>query len=198
MKCFARGMARVSAAALVVSALAVGGPGSAHATGTYLQLGNIKGEESPDKGHKEKMIEILSWSWGASPTGGMGTHAGGGGGGAGKVSMAKAHEPDSRRGKVAPAPGEAEITLKRGAPAEAQRPASTQLAPASRGAGSLTTLVPAGMCRAGVRYETVELGTGEQVYRMEDVLVTACAPGAASQDNRPMESISFNYSKIEY
>lgn len=194
MKYLARGMARVSAATLVVSVLAVGVPGSAHATGTFLKIGAIKGE-STNKTHKEE-IEILSWSWGASQMGGMGAHAGGGGGGVGKVEQSWKAEKGA---KAAPAPGEAGITLKRRAPVVAKSGvAPVRLVPASRDAGSLTTMVPAGMCRAGARYETVELSTGEQVYRMKDVLVTACAPGAASQDDRPMESISFNYTKIEY
>jgi len=214
MKYLAKGMARVSAVALVASVLVVGVPGSANAA-AYIKFGDIKGE-STDKAHASHKphkgeIEILSWSWGASQASTQGTHTDGGGGGAGKVSMAEAHAPKPRRGKVeatwkveegtkaASAPGEAEITLKRGAPAEAKSGvAPVRLAPASRDAGSLTTIVPAGMCRAGTRYETVELGTGEQLYRMEDVLVTACAPRTASQDDRPMESISFNYTKIEF
>ena len=62
--------------------------------------------------------------------------------------------------------------------------------------GSVTTLVPAGMCKAGARYPTVELGTGEQVHMMKDVIVASCA-SAASSNSMPMEQISLNYARIE-
>ena len=65
--------------------------------------------------------------------------------------------------------------------------------PASR--GSLTTLVPAGMCRAGARYPNAELGTGDRVYQMTGVIVTGCSSSGSSA-SRPMESMSLNYEKI--
>ena len=48
----------------------------------FLKLDGIEGE-SPDAKHKNE-IQVESWSWGATQSGG---HAYGGGGGAGKVSM---------------------------------------------------------------------------------------------------------------
>ena len=63
--------------------------------------------------------------------------------------------------------------------------------------GSVTTLVPAGTCRLGARYPTAELGTGNRVYRMTNVVVTSCsASGSSAGDARPMESISLNYEKV--
>ena len=62
--------------------------------------------------------------------------------------------------------------------------------------GSMTTLVPAGMCKVGARYPTAELGTGERVFEMEEVTVASCAP-AASSGGMPMEQISLNYERIK-
>ena len=49
----------------------------------FLKLGDIKGE-STDKGHQDE-IEVLSFGWGATQSGGLGGP--GGGGGAGKVEV---------------------------------------------------------------------------------------------------------------
>ena len=49
----------------------------------FLKLGNIKGE-STDKGHQDE-IEVLSFGWGATQSGGLGGP--GGGGGTGKVEV---------------------------------------------------------------------------------------------------------------
>ena len=63
--------------------------------------------------------------------------------------------------------------------------------------GTLTTLVPAGACRLGARYPTAEMGVGGRVFRLEGLVVAACSPAAAGGD-RPMESISLNYTKVEF
>lgn len=69
--------------------------------------------------------------------------------------------------------------------------------PLDRSAGSLTVLVPAGMCKFGARYSTAELSDAQKAYKMTEVMITGCAP-ASSSSSRPMESLSLNYSKIEY
>jgi type VI secretion system secreted protein Hcp len=56
------------------------------ATDFFLKIEGIPGE-SKDGKHKDE-IDLLSWSWGATQTGGF---AYGGGGGAGKVSMQDFH-----------------------------------------------------------------------------------------------------------
>lgn len=61
--------------------------------------------------------------------------------------------------------------------------------------GSMTALVPAGICRLGSRYPTAEFGTPRGTYRMTEVVVVACSP-ARSASGAPMESISLNYEKI--
>ncbi len=55
-------------------------------TDFFLKIEGVKGESADDK-HKEA-IDLQSWSWGASNSGG---HATGGGGGTGKVAMQDFH-----------------------------------------------------------------------------------------------------------
>ena len=64
--------------------------------------------------------------------------------------------------------------------------------------GSMTTMVPAGTCRVGARYPTAELGTGNRVYRMTNVVVASCSVSGHGGDSsaRPMESMSLNYEKV--
>lgn len=66
--------------------------------------------------------------------------------------------------------------------------------------GSMTTLVPAGTCRLGARYPAAELGTGQRVYTMTNVVVAGCKASVSGHGGdssaRPMESISLNYEKI--
>lgn len=66
--------------------------------------------------------------------------------------------------------------------------------------GSMTTLVPAGTCRLGARYPSAELGTGQRIYTMTNVVVSGCMASASGRGGdssaRPMESISLNYEKI--
>lgn len=63
------------------------------------------------------------------------------------------------------------------------------------GTGSLNAVVPAGMCKAGARYATAELGTEGQAYRLTDVIVSSCT--AASGGDKPMETMSLNFTRVE-
>ena len=56
------------------------------ASDIFIKIGDIKGESTDDK-HKDQ-IEVLSWQWGVSNAGSMGS---GGGGGTGKASFAELH-----------------------------------------------------------------------------------------------------------
>ena len=58
--------------------------------------------------------------------------------------------------------------------------------------------LPAGTCRVGARYPTAELGTGNRVYRMTNVVVASCSVSGHGGDSsaRPMESMSLNYEKV--
>lgn len=50
-------------------------------------------------------------------------------------------------------------------------------------------------CKVGTRFPTLALGGGAKTYRLTDAVVTSCGQSAGGQ---PMESISFNYAKIEF
>ncbi len=67
-----------------------------------------------------------------------------------------------------------------------------------QGSGTLTVVVPAGLCQAGARYPTAELGTGSRTYRLTDVIVSSCASAATSSGSPPMESLSISYTEIEW
>jgi type VI protein secretion system component Hcp len=49
-------------------------------------------------------------------------------------------------------------------------------------------------CRVGARYPKLELGGGGKTYLLTDATVTSCSAAG----DRPMESISLNYTKIEF
>jgi hypothetical protein len=59
--------------------------------------------------------------------------------------------------------------------------------------GSITVKVPAGQCAVGALYPTAELTTLTYKYEFRDVIITSCAKAGG---DRPMEEVSFNYSKL--
>jgi len=162
----------------------------------YLKLGSVKpvlsnverGQANAAGSHRDEII-VESYSWGMSQTG---SHRGGG----------KMHLEDVSTAPTKGKGGTEDINIGVGELQEAtvsksMDKASTRLVqPASR--GSMTAVVPAGMCRVGARYPTAELGTGQRVYRMTGVVVTSCSTSGSGSgsDMRPMESISMNYDKI--
>ncbi len=177
-------LSRVSAAIALSFALATA---PAAAAPGYLKLGDIKGEAN-DEGHKDQ-FEILSWSWETSRS--AATDAG----------DAAAVRP----GTAAPA-GEKAVSKSgdRGGTEDAAISVITdkalpRLSKSPAPQGSLTAMVPAGICKSGARYPTAELGADGRVYRMSDVIVTSCsAPvSTAGGGGRPMEQISLDYSRVE-
>ena len=50
-------------------------------------------------------------------------------------------------------------------------------------------------CRVGARYPSLELGDRDKTYKLTDAIVTSCA---GSGGDRPAESLSLNYTKIEF
>lgn len=204
---------RVSIAAAIAAAMTFGAASPALAGG-YLKLGDIKGE-STDKDHKGE-IEVLSWSWGQTNSGGI--HHGGGMG-SGKVNvqdinvMTRPTAPtaDVRSGPAGDLDGDgrAETSTPRDSAtgmASGRRQHSpmtvrktidkaSPLLMRARAAGGLTATVPAGVCRVGARYPTAEFGTADGIYRLSDVTVTACT--AAAGGDRPMETLSLNFAKVE-
>ena len=52
---------------------------------------------------------------------------------------------------------------------------------------------PCHACSDGMRLRLLELGDGTRTHRTDDAVVTSCSEGG----DRPTETISFNYTKIE-
>ena len=57
--------------------------------------------------------------------------------------------------------------------------------------------MPAGRCKVGARYPGGEFGTGGKVYRLANVVVTACSPGRSAA-GIPTETLSLNFVKITW
>ena len=190
-------LSRVSSAIAISFAVAAA-PAAAAA---YIKLGDIKGNAAAaGSGHRGE-IHIESFSWGA-------TQVRRGGGKMHQEDISVAPSADGAKG------GNVEFEWKveegESAPPGTTGPTSVKAAGATPGGtrkatpklsepiarGSLTTLVPAGTCRAGARYPTAELGTGNRVYTMTGVVVAGCS--AARSSGQPMETMSLNYTKISW
>ncbi len=194
-----------SGVALTVAAAAFAGP-------AYMKFDDIKGE-SKDSKHKGE-IEIHSWSWGTSPASGRS-----------KIDALTIKQGAAEAGAVrnpdekitihggrteAPAPGEAEITLKADAADGAARKSlgrlkssdvtlkrgMTESAPGpGPGSVQLQTKTAWAGCRVGARYPQLELGDSSARYRLIDVVVTSCGSAGSGQ---PAETVSLNFTKIEF
>jgi len=70
-------------------------------------------------------------------------------------------------------------------------------APPPQGTLRVKVKMPWLACRVGARLPELELADSATAYKFKDVLVTGCA-SPTSAGGRPMESISFNYAKIEF
>ena len=136
----------------------------------FIKFDGIDGEASAAKGH-EKWIELQSWSWGATQTGSAST-----GGGAGKVSMQDFHFVHY---------------IDKSSPLLFLRCATGQVSPTTVTL-SFTRTLPSG---AEVEYYTITL-TNVMISSVKcDKPVTVA--GQSSGDDRPMESISLYFLKIE-
>jgi len=69
-------------------------------------------------------------------------------------------------------------------------------APPPQGSLRVKVKMPWLACRVGAAYPELELADSATAYKFKEVLVTSC--GSSSGGDRPMESISFNYAKIEF
>lgn len=214
----------VSLAALIAGGLAFSATAQGAGADFYLKLDSIKGEKSDGL---QGGIEIQAWSWGVSNTGSAHVGGGMGAGKVAISDSASSTYSQVKRekgGKDAASSsvaagdvdgdGQADVVSPRdaasGLPTGKRQhgpvtiikdlkgmPVLARAAPPSSAAGSLTTVVPAGMCKMGAAYPSAELGTPGRVYRLEGVTVASCAAAASSGD-RPMESISINYTKIQW
>jgi type VI protein secretion system component Hcp len=187
----------------------------------YLKIKGVDGESTKAAASSDKpriaVLEVQSWSWGASQT--SGTHAGGGGGGAGKVSMndiSVASAPQAGKplkqesltikqsgaaaGGVSVAAGDVTGDGRAdGAAVPAVTPATfdPRANPAPQGSVRVKVKLPWLACRVGARFPELELGgRGARTYRLIDAVVTSCGDPHHAGD-RPQESISLNYAKLE-
>lgn len=159
----------------------------------FLKLDDIEGE-STSAGHEDQ-IEIYSWSHEVrSPVdAAKGATAGSAarmtsdpqeGGevvkGVDTVKSPDAADPagaakkGKRRGKVALGPIVFTKHLDKSSPYMARS------APPPGGNERLTLVAPAGACTAGARYPGATLNASGQVYRLDKIVVTGCAPAPAS------------------
>lgn len=131
------------------------------ATDFFLKIDTIPGE-SKDAKHKDE-IDVFSWSWGESQTGGM---AYGGGGGAGKVSMQDFHFT-MRVNKATP-----KLILNCANGAHIPK--------------AVLTIRKAGK----EQQEFLK-------YTFSDLLISSYQTGGSDGMDIPIESVSFNYTKME-
>lgn len=124
---------------------------------------------------REKWIEILSFSWGASNPGAA-AHGAGGGGGAGKVvvhDLNFVHAVDKASPKL----------LRAVCDGRHFQSATLSVVDSNGGGGQDAT---------GAPRESDFL-----IIKLQDILVSSVRPGAnAATDDRPLEEVSFNYSKL--
>ncbi|MGF1550823.1 MAG: type VI secretion system tube protein Hcp [Sphingomonadaceae bacterium] len=182
-------LSRISAAVALSFALATA-PGFA---GGYLKLGDIKGESSDARGGEQ--IELLSWSFGTSRAASIEKVAG--------MSEIKAERHSSKAGSAGSAQtvtiGSDRSERTSGLPT-GKRQHRPMIGTKPAAEGSLTAVIPAGLCKVGARYQSAELDADGRVYRMSDVVVTSCSPASAGGGGevQPVETISLNYVKIQW
>jgi type VI protein secretion system component Hcp len=196
-------LSRVSSAIAIAFALAA----APAAAAGYLKLGDIKGQAAAaGSGHRDE-IHIESFSWGATQArvGGkmhqedLSVAPSKDGAKGGNVEFEwKVEEgesaPPGTTGPTTVASKGSTPTGRKATPKLLEAAVKGKVFKSPTPRGSLTTVVPAGTCRAGARYPTAELGTGNRVYTMTGVVVAGCS--AAGSSGRPMETLSLNYEKI--
>jgi len=147
----------------------VGAPAASAASDMYLKIEGVDGESTADR-HKGE-IEVMSWSFGATQQT-QGPRFGAAPGGR------------AAAGSQTPPPGPGTVTM-----SKAYSPSSVKLMQA---------------CATGKHFPKATLtvrkaGGGQQeymTYELENVLVSGYS--ISSGGDRPMESLSLNFTKIEY
>ena len=210
----------IATALAMLAAPAVAGP-------AYLKIGDIKGE-STGKGHEGQIeILSWSWGEARKGNVEYGWKVEEGESappapGEAEITLKGAAAAGTRPGKMKTG----DVTLKRGVTGEGAASGGVNVAagdvndaagsqsglptgkrqhkpfavtkPVDKAAGSLTAVVPAGMCRIGARYPSAEMGTGDAVYRLQNLVVTSCSPAtSADGGSRPTETIALNYEEIK-
>jgi type VI secretion system secreted protein Hcp len=161
-------MTKLTICALTAAAMTV--PGQAVAA-NFLKIGDVKSRSAAGGGGGAQ-IEILSWSWGATIAG-----AEGGSSAAKFGAVSGAHRNDSLARAV-----EAPIA-----------------APLDRGSVRVKVKFPWLACRVGAAFPDAVLQNDAGRYELKDVVITSCAvSGSGGGGDRPMESLSLNYAKIQW
>ena len=208
-----RPITRTTLGALAVAAAALATPAIAAASDSYLTFGPVTGAQADARKGHDKWIEVESWSWGA-------TQMGAGGGGSGGSGAAKAGGTGMGKGKasmsdlsVMRGPRQttsldgaqgATSSAKYGAVSGAHRDDSLARAveptlaaplgaPLDRGSVRVKVKFPWLDCKVGAAFPDAVLHNDAGRYELKDAIVTSCSSGG----DRPMESISLNYAKVQ-
>lgn len=133
----------------------------------YMKLGDIKGEATEAKDGHKNEIEILSFSFGATQAG-----------------TARDVATGQASGKRDAASGQA--TGKR------QHKPISITKPVDKSSPMLAKAL-----RSGESIGMVEVSDGTTVHKLHDCVVTSITPVSSPGGDRPMESLSLNFTKIE-
>ena len=164
----------------VLTAAAMAAPGQALAA-NFLKIGDVK-SKSASGSDKSQLIEIMSWSWGA-------TQASSG------VQVAAGDVNADSRPDTITSPRDSASGLPTG---KRQHKPMTITKPLDR--GSVTVTGSMSGCTVGAAYPDAVLQTAAARYEFKEVFITSCAMpsmSGSSSGGVPMESISFNYDKIQ-
>ncbi|MEO5611495.1 MAG: hypothetical protein ABIT68_01835 [Sphingomicrobium sp.] len=210
-----RPITRTTLGALFAVAAAVSAPAPAASSDSYLTFGPVTGTQADARKGHDKWIEVESWSWGATQMG-----AGGHGGGSGGMGAAKAGGTGMGKGKASMSDlsvmrGPRQTTSldgaqgatgaeKYGAVSGAHRDDSLARAvepalaaplgaPLERGSVRVKVKLPWLDCKVGAAFPDAVLHNDAGRYELKDAIVTSCSSGG----DRPMESITLNYAKVQ-
>ena len=164
----------------VLTAAAMAAPGQALAA-NFLKIGDVK-SRSAAGGAAAAQIEVMSWSWGETQT-------------ASGVQVAAGDVNADSRPDTITSPRDAASGLPTG---KRQHKPMTITKPLDR--GSVTVKGSMSGCTVGAAYPDAVLQTAAARYEFKDVFITSCAMpsmSGSSSGGVPMESISFNYDKIQ-
>ena len=154
---------------------------AAAATDAFLKLGGVKGEApgSARIGH-EVLVKVDSWSWGATQTAATGAEKFGAVGGV-------------RRDDNVTSPGDAASGL---APGKRPHKPISFTKPLDRGSVRVKVKFPWLECRVGAAFADAVLQNAAGRYELKEVIITSCSSSGSGGD-RPMESLSLNYAKVQ-
>ena len=168
----------------------------------YLKIGDVKSRSAtgstkpvPSGVEGGQQIEIQSWSWGATQAGSWdGTIKGrtGENAAASGEQVAAGDVNADGRADVITSPRDTAS----GMPTGKRQHGWVKISkPLDR--GSVTVKGSMSGCTVGAAYPDAVLQTAAARYEFTDVLITSCSMSGSAIRDRPMESLSFNYTKME-